>query len=52
VQYVQIPEFTDIGDHVSQQVAGAVAGTRSVRQALEKSQSCTASVAKKAGYLK
>jgi sorbitol/mannitol transport system substrate-binding protein len=52
VQYVQIPEFTDIGDYVSQQVAGAIAGTQSVRQALEKSQSYTESVVKKAGYLK
>jgi len=52
VQYVQIPEFTDIGDYVSQQVAGAIAGTQSVKQALEKSQSYTESVVKKAGYLK
>jgi len=52
VQYVQIPEFTDIGDYVSQQVAGAIAGTQSVQQALEKSQSYTESVVKKAGYLK
>jgi sorbitol/mannitol transport system substrate-binding protein len=52
VQYVQIPEFTDIGDYVSQQVAGAIAGTQSVQQALKKSQSYTESVVKKAGYLK
>jgi len=52
VQYVQIPEFTDIGDYVSQQIAGAIAGTQSVKQALAKSQSYTESVVKKAGYLK
>ena len=52
VQYVQIPEFTDIGDYVSQQVSGAIAGTQSVQQALKKSQSYTESVVKKAGYLK
>jgi len=52
VQYVQIPEFTDIGDYVSQQVAGAIAGTQSVDQALQKSQSYTEGVVKKAGYLK
>ena len=52
VQYVQIPEFTDIGDYVSQQVAGAIAGTQSVDQALKKSQSYSEGVVKKAGYLK
>ena len=35
VQYVRIPEFTDIGDHFSQQVAGAIASTQTVRQAIE-----------------
>ncbi|MGW3421970.1 ABC transporter substrate-binding protein [Streptomyces phaeochromogenes] len=52
VQYVQIPEFTDIGDYVSQQIAGAISGTQSVKQALKKSQSYTEGVVKKAGYLK
>ncbi|MEU5344444.1 sugar ABC transporter substrate-binding protein [Streptomyces sp. NPDC020766] len=51
VQYVQIPEFTDIGDYVSQQIAGAISGTQSVKQALKKSQSYTEGVVKKAGYL-
>ncbi|GLZ11704.1 sugar ABC transporter substrate-binding protein [Actinomadura sp. NBRC 104425] len=52
VQYVQIPEFTDIGDYVSQQIAGAISGTQSVQQALQKSQAYTESAVKKAGYLK
>jgi sorbitol/mannitol transport system substrate-binding protein len=52
VQYVQIPEFTDIGDFVSQQIAGAIAGQQSVDQALQKSQAYTLSAVKKAGYLK
>ncbi|MEV2231645.1 sugar ABC transporter substrate-binding protein [Streptomyces phaeochromogenes] len=52
VQYVQIPEFTDIGDYVSQQIAGAISGTQSVKQALKKSQAYTEGVVKKAGYLK
>ena len=52
VQYVQIPEFTDIGDYVSQQVAGAISGTQTVQQALQKSQTYTEGVVKKAGYLK
>jgi len=52
VQYVQIPEFTDIGDYVSQQIAGAISGTQTVQQALDKSQTYTEGVVKKAGYLK
>ncbi|MBT2233694.1 sugar ABC transporter substrate-binding protein [Nonomuraea sp. NEAU-A123] len=52
VQYVQIPEFTDIGDYVSQQIAGAISGTQTVPQALRKSQTYTESAVKKAGYLK
>ncbi|MET8990078.1 sugar ABC transporter substrate-binding protein [Nonomuraea wenchangensis] len=52
VQYVQIPEFTDIGDYVSQQVAGAISGTQTVADALRKSQEYAAEAVKKAGYLK
>ncbi|MGA5758791.1 ABC transporter substrate-binding protein [Nonomuraea bangladeshensis] len=52
VQYVQIPEFTDVGDYVSQQVAGAISGTQTVADALRKSQEYAAEAVKKAGYLK
>lgn len=52
VQYVQIPEFVDIGDYVSQQIAGAISGTQSVDAALDKSQEYTTQVMKVAGYLK
>jgi sorbitol/mannitol transport system substrate-binding protein len=52
VQYVQIPEFTDIGDYVSQQIAGAISGQQSVDAALKASQNYTARVMKKDGYLK
>jgi sorbitol/mannitol transport system substrate-binding protein len=52
LQYVQIPEFTDIGDYVSQQIAGAISGTQTVAQALRKSQSYTQDAMQKAGYLK
>lgn len=52
VQYVQIPEFVDIGDFVSQQVAGAISGTQSVDEALQKSQDFAAKAVKTAGYLK
>jgi sorbitol/mannitol transport system substrate-binding protein len=50
VQYVQIPEFVDIGDYVSQQIAGAISGDESVADALEKSQTYTADAVEKAGY--
>ncbi|MEH1015595.1 hypothetical protein V6U90_21085 [Micromonospora sp. CPCC 206060] len=49
---MQIPEFTDIGDYVSQQVASAISGTQTVEEALRKSQTYTEGVVKKAGYLK
>ena len=52
VQYVQIPEFVDIGDFVSQQIAGAISGSQTVEQALRKSQAYTEEAVKKAGYLK
>jgi sorbitol/mannitol transport system substrate-binding protein len=52
VQYVQIPEFVDIGDFVSQQVAGAISGSQTVEQALQKSQDYTTQAVTKAGYLK
>ncbi|GAB2573228.1 ABC transporter substrate-binding protein [Microlunatus antarcticus] len=52
VQYVQIPEFVDIGDYTSQQIAGAIAGTQSVSEALQKSQDYTTKAVKTAGLLK
>jgi sorbitol/mannitol transport system substrate-binding protein len=52
VQYVQIPEFVDIGDFVSQQVAGAISGTQTVQEALKKSQDYATNAVKTAGYLK
>ena len=52
VQYVQIPEFVDIGDFVSQQIAGAISGTQSVEEALQKGQDYATNAVKTAGYLK
>lgn len=52
VQYVQIPEFVDIGDFVSQQVAGAISGSQTVDEALQKSQDYATDAVKAAGYLK
>jgi ABC-type glycerol-3-phosphate transport system substrate-binding protein len=39
VQYVDIPQFETLGVTVGQQIAGAIAGTESVTQALQASQS-------------
>jgi sorbitol/mannitol transport system substrate-binding protein len=38
IQFLAIPEFQDLGTRVSQQVSAAVAGQKSVREALEQSQ--------------
>ena len=38
IQYVQIPEFQDLGTRVSQQISAAIAGRQSVDRALEQSQ--------------
>jgi sorbitol/mannitol transport system substrate-binding protein len=39
IQYVDIPQFESLGLQVAQQIAGAIAGTESVSQALQTSQS-------------
>jgi sorbitol/mannitol transport system substrate-binding protein len=39
IQYVDIPQFETLGVEVGQQIAGAIAGTESVSQALKTSQS-------------
>lgn len=38
VQFVGIPEFTDLGTKVSQEISAAIAGRQSVKSALDKSQ--------------
>ncbi|WP_399552589.1 ABC transporter substrate-binding protein [Streptomyces sp. YIM 98790] len=38
IQFVGIPEFTDLGTRVSQEISAAIAGQQSVDEALEKSQ--------------
>jgi sorbitol/mannitol transport system substrate-binding protein len=38
VQFVGIPEFQDLGTRVSQQISAAIAGQKSVKDALEQSQ--------------
>jgi sorbitol/mannitol transport system substrate-binding protein len=39
IQYVDIPQFESLGLQVAQQIAGAIAGSESVSQALQNSQS-------------
>jgi sorbitol/mannitol transport system substrate-binding protein len=45
IQYVQIPEFQDLGTSVSQQFAAVLAGNQSVEKALETAQSEAEAVA-------
>jgi sorbitol/mannitol transport system substrate-binding protein len=45
IQYVQIPEFQDLGTRVSQQFAAVLAGNQSVEDALETAQSEAEAVA-------
>jgi polyol transport system substrate-binding protein len=52
VQFVGIPEFQNIGTLVTQNLAGAVAGSTSVEAALKKSQDQVTRIMKQAGYLK
>ncbi|MGI9389146.1 MAG: ABC transporter substrate-binding protein [Boseongicola sp.] len=52
VQFVAIPEFQGIGNFVGQQIAAALAGTKTVDQALATSQAFAERTMKKAGYIK
>jgi sorbitol/mannitol transport system substrate-binding protein len=52
VQFVDIPEFQNIGTLVTQNLAAAVAGSTSVQSALALSQSQVTRIMKQAGYLK
>jgi sorbitol/mannitol transport system substrate-binding protein len=52
VQFVAIPEFQGIGTTVGQNIAGALAGSDSVSDALERSQTSTDEAMKKGGYIK
>ncbi|WP_323445524.1 ABC transporter substrate-binding protein [Streptomyces yaizuensis] len=45
IQFVGIPEFTDLGTRVSREISSAIAGRQSVREALEKSQELAGRVA-------
>jgi sorbitol/mannitol transport system substrate-binding protein len=47
IQFVDIPEFTDLGTKVSQDVSGVIAGKEQVAAALDKGQKLALVVAKK-----
>ena len=47
IQYVDIPEFQNLGDQVSQQFAAAIAGSTSVDNALQQAQQLADAVGKK-----
>ncbi|MEU1305960.1 ABC transporter substrate-binding protein [Streptomyces shenzhenensis] len=46
IQFVGIPEFTDLGTKVSQEISAAIAGRQSVDSALRKSQQLAEKIAK------
>ncbi|MGP3984513.1 ABC transporter substrate-binding protein [Streptomyces sp. KR80] len=46
IQFVDIPEFTDLGTKVSQEISAAIAGKQSVETALKKSQALAEKVGK------
>jgi sorbitol/mannitol transport system substrate-binding protein len=52
VQFVQIPEFQDLGTRVSQEFAGAIAGQQSTDDAIKKANDYANQVAKQGGYQK
>ncbi|MET8610691.1 MULTISPECIES: ABC transporter substrate-binding protein [Streptomyces] len=46
IQFVDIPEFTDLGTKVSQEISAAIAGRQSVATALKKSQQLAEKISK------
>jgi len=52
VQFVQIPEFQDLGTRVSQEFAAAMAGQQSTDDAIRKANAYANQVAKQGGYQK
>jgi sorbitol/mannitol transport system substrate-binding protein len=47
IQFVDIPEFSALGTSVSQDISSAIAGKKSVSDALKNGQSLAEAVAKK-----
>lgn len=51
-QYVAIPEFQSLGTEVSQQIAAAISGDKSVDQAMKEAQKLAEDAAEEGGYKK
>ena len=52
IQFVQIPEFQDLGTKCTQEFAGAISGSQTADQAIAKCQTYAVSVATAGGYKK
>jgi ABC-type glycerol-3-phosphate transport system substrate-binding protein len=52
ISFVRIPEFQVIGTEVGQQVAAAIAGQKTVDEALTAGQATTERIMREAGYIK
>ncbi|RBW69260.1 ABC transporter substrate-binding protein [Bacillus taeanensis] len=52
IQYVTIPEFQQLGTEVSQQIAAAIAGQKTVDEAMEEAQRLAEKAAEEGGYKK
>lgn len=52
IQYLLIPEFQQLGNEVSQEIAAAIAGNKTVDEALEAAQKLAEQVAVEGGYKK
>jgi len=52
IQFVQIPEFQDLGTKCTQEFAGAISGSQSADDAIAKCQKYAESVATTGGYKK
>ena len=50
VQFVAIPEFPEVGNAVSQEIAAALSGAKSVEEALAAGQAAADAIMKEAGY--
>jgi sorbitol/mannitol transport system substrate-binding protein len=50
VQFVAIPEFPEVGNAVSQEIAAALSGAKSVEDALAAGQAAADSIMREAGY--
>jgi sorbitol/mannitol transport system substrate-binding protein len=52
ISFVRIPEFQGVGTEVGQQIAAAVAGQKTVDEALQSAQAIAEHSMREAGYIK